>query len=509
MIRLLLLVCSLVFFQACSGQEKTSVQPAPVQPAPVQQDKIDTSYVSSAKAGATPFISFLDIAGTNALVTTDISYRIATRPGYQSKPVNVNYSMAYLSREGYVLDGGSTIRIPVFGLYANSSNEVSITLNFSDGTSRTLTTSITTAAFNGASAIYMKPKIRVSRGPLDGLGFNYFTVKNAFDAPVVIDTDGELRWARDFSLGSSSGIVFENTFVQGAKNVITQYHFDGRIKTSNLAEPRYYQFHHNIDMGPTGMLGEFDQLVDGQKQNEFIVSEFDLSGKILKEWDFATIVSEHMRANGDNPDLFVDRSVDWFHVNASTYDPRDRSIIASSRENFLIKVDYDTGRIIWILGDTSKYWYTFPSLRAKALTLTDGLAPMGQHSVSITPDGYVQVFNNGLRSFNQPPSAPAGADSTYSTVSTYMIDQASMKAKEIRSFDYNKSVYSDICSSAYTESDGSLLVNYSATDNRLTARLVGVSPIGQVAFDFEYPSPFPCQTSFNATVIQFESMSFK
>ena len=43
--------------------------------------------------------------------------------------------------------------------------------------------------------------------------------------------------------------------------------------------------------------------------------------------------------------------------------------MVSSRENFVMKLDYHTGNIIWILWDPSKYWYTFPSLRAKALTL--------------------------------------------------------------------------------------------------------------------------------------------
>jgi hypothetical protein len=35
----------------------------------------------------------------------------------------------------------------------------------------------------------------------------------------------------------------------------------------------------------------------------------------------------------------------------------------SSRENFVIAIDYDSGNIKWILGDPTKHWYEFQSLR--------------------------------------------------------------------------------------------------------------------------------------------------
>lgn len=60
---------------------------------------------------------------------------------------------------------------------------------------------------------------------------------------------------------------------------------------SNHTEPRSYQFHHNIDIGPVGLLGEFDKLVNRQKQIEFVASEFDLRGRIIKGFDFADILS--------------------------------------------------------------------------------------------------------------------------------------------------------------------------------------------------------------------------
>lgn len=110
---------------------------------------------------------------------------------------------------------------------------------------------------------------------------------------------------------------------------------------------------------------------------------------MLNQWQLGAILGAYMESQGDDPSAFVRPGTDWFHNNAATYDPVDDSVIISSRENFVIKLDYSTGRIIWILGDPTKYWYTFPSLRAKALTLAPGgLYPIGQHAVSISSDGH-------------------------------------------------------------------------------------------------------------------------
>ncbi len=38
--------------------------------------------------------------------------------------------------------------------------------------------------------------------------------------------------------------------------------------------------------------------------------------------------------------------------------------MASSLEDFVVKVDYQTGRPIWIFGDPTKYWLTWQTIRS-------------------------------------------------------------------------------------------------------------------------------------------------
>jgi hypothetical protein len=214
-----------------------------------------------------------------------------------------------------------------------------------------------------------------------------------------------------------------------------------------------------------------------------------------------------MTSQGDDAKAFVRPGADWFHTNSTAYDPSDDSLIVSSRENFVIKVGYSTGKIIWILGDTTKYWYTFPSLRAKALTLTAGLPPIGQHGISITSEGNLMLFNDGLGSRAQPVGEPAGLSLPYSAVSVYAIDSASMTAQEVYRFDNGENLYSEICGSAYEAQGQSVLVDYAVAANFLQARLVGLDANQNVVFDFQYVNQYgTCNTSWNAIPIALDNL---
>jgi hypothetical protein len=199
---------------------------------------------------------------------------------------------------------------------------------------------------------------------------------------------------------------------------------------------------------------------------------------------------------------------DWFHTNSAIYDARDDSLIVSSREHFVMSVDYDTGAIRWVLGDPTKYWWQFPSLRAKALTLdSGGLYPIGQHALSITHDGLLLLFNAGTPSEHQPAGAPIGESRNYSAVSAYRIDTETMTATEVWRFDYGQSLFSDHCSSAY-EVGESILISYARANERQHARLVGLNSQREVVFDFQYDAR-GCNTSWNAVPVPLDNMSFR
>lgn len=137
---------------------------------------------------------------------------------------------------------------------------------------------------------------------------------------------------------------------------------------------------------------------------ESTILEVDTVGRVLNTWDLSAIFRQTMTDAGDvaNMNTFVRNGDDWFHSNAAAYWRDKDTLVVSSRENFVVGVGYTDKKIKWILGDPEKFWYTCPSLRALALTLAPSTRPpIGQHSVSITANGDLLLFDNGLGSFNQ------------------------------------------------------------------------------------------------------------
>jgi hypothetical protein len=236
------------------------------------------------------------------------------------------------------------------------------------------------------------------------------------------------------------------------------------------------------------------------------IMEFDpLSGRVQKTWDMKKILNDYMTSKGDTNTLMFNAD-SWFHANAAAYDASDDTIVVSSRQNFLIKLKYETGEIVWIFGDPRKYWYTIPSLRAKALTLNvGGTYPLGQHAVSIPSPGKIMVFNNGNISGN---GHPVGVNETplpnplRSVVSYYSVDSAAKTAQQDWQYAHPEGLYSQVCSSAYTAPDQSLLVLYS-----IPQRMVGLDANKNIVFDFAYGDTRRC-SAFNATPVPFGNLNF-
>lgn len=416
--------------------------------------------------------------------------------------------MAALAARGYV--AGNALTVPVFGLYAGFDNQVTVELKRGSGSAASLQLTITTPDYVDPTGIYSHPDILTPRSPNGALGFSFMYIKSALGSPIIIDTDGEIRWAAPGIANATSSALNGDEFIIGDPTTPTLYRLrlDGTISDAELPSSSFTDFHHNIEPGKSGFLGEVDAASGGVKSLASNIIEFQDSNvtSIQNHWDLAAILTAYMSSQGDDAAAFVRPGIDWFHSNSAIYDPQDDSVIVSSRENFVIKLDYKTGAIIWILGDPTKYWFTFPSLRAKALTLAPGgLYPIGQHALSINPEGELMLFNDGLGSANQPAGASAGETRTFSAVSAYSIDEKTMTAQNTWNYDAGQTIFSSICSSAYESPDKSILVDYAVADNFTHALLVGLDPNHSVVFEFEYPTS-SCNTSWNAQPIALDDL---
>jgi hypothetical protein len=237
--------------------------------------------------------------------------------------------------------------------------------------------------------------------------------------------------------------------------------------------------HHNIDFGKTGLLLQ----VNTDRYVESTLLEVAADGSVLTTFSLSDIITDAMVAGGDDPRQFVPdpyNGNDWFHNNSATYWPEQNAVVISAREDFVIAVDYDTKKILWILGDVQKQWYQFGSLRAFALTPTPGtVTPIGQHALSVV-DNQLLLFDDGFQSFSH---SPAGNSRGFSVPRKYAVDPMAMTASEVWSFYSSPPIWSPICSSVYQVGD-SYLVDYAAQGGG--PLVMGLGPDNTVAFHFEY-----------------------
>jgi hypothetical protein len=497
-----------------SGSGKSEAQLSDVGTPGLTIDQ--TAATSIDIASKPPFFSSVQLTGRSLSVAKTISFTIAPMPGTLSAPVHVSWTLAALIAHGYYQ--GGTLSMPIFGLYVDYANQVNVDIAFEDGSVQQIPFTIKTAPYTDPNGVYDQATILQARQPGSTLTYSFMMFKSTVSSPAIIDTDGKLRWEASGVVSAESSILLGGSFLIGSQtsNLIYKLQWDGtQTNSTTIDNPNLTEFTHNIDPGKVGLLAEFSGQNALGNDGGAIVAEIFPQGasnasgsgpQIVKIWDMAEIIYNYMQSQGDNGAAFVRPNADWFHLNAAAYDPSDDSVIASSRENFVIKVDYSTGNIIWIFGDPTKYWYTFPSLRAKALTLqAGGLYPVGQHGISVTPDGLLLLFNDGAGSDNQPAGEPAGITRTFSAVNSYAIDKTGMIARQVMDFEYNQSIFASFCGSVYQYA-GSYLVDYSTADNFVHDRIVGLDSNQNVAFDFQYNSSTPCGTSWNAIPVPLENL---
>ncbi len=460
----------------------------------------------SQSTGKTPFIENVTVDINAGGTLSSVYYIIYPQAGSKARPFTGSYTGSYLAAQGF--QTGTNISIPVPFLYAGSINQVAFLFFFKTAKGydyAILQDSITTSPYTDPCNRLNTPVLQQNRTSYSDLNFDFFLLKNSCssDFPAILDTDANVRWVGTAKIaGSQSAVVFNNgVYISDGGSGVLRMEFDGRVTKIGDYSATYgvtYTGHHNYDRGRDGIVLD----VNTTAQTESVDLEIDgKTGAVLNEWDLGQIISSAMKAGGDDPAQFVfPAGTDWFHNNATTYNKADNTLVVSSRENFVIAVDYDTPadgvkKIHWILGDTTKHWYQFPSLQKFALTPAPGTtAPIGQHAVSFDHNGNLMMFDDGQNSSFQNP---AGISRSYSAGRIYKIDTSAMTATEV--FTYGpldkKSAY---CGSFYEGGPGNYLIDYTLQNNYATTELQGIGKSQKVVFDLQYPTANFCGAGWNA-----------
>ncbi len=123
------------------------------------------------------------------------------------------------------------------------------------------------------------------------------------------------------------------------------------------------------------------------------------------------------------------KSRDWCHANALHYLADEDAILVSLRHlDCVIKIDWKTKQIIWIVGDPSGWGARWQPYLLKSVGELQWF--YHQHSPQLTPRGTLLMFDNG--NYRARPFAPpTPATENYSRIVEYEIDEQAKTVKQV------------------------------------------------------------------------------
>lgn len=262
--------------------------------------------------------------------------------------------------------------IPVYGLYPNHTNNLILTGKTKRGQVQISHHFIQTKFLT--DVVHYLPVIKK-----DVQNHYYYASQNNAN---VYDEYGYVRFAfgaNGFSYWLDNQIVLEKG------HEIQVYNLLGKQLHTIPFPDNFSPWEHSVAKGPDGkylIVGSFQNAraqVGGKSistRND-IIAEVDSQSDKIRYFDLGKIL---------NPDRFIltesndigapkDRT-DWIHTNSVQYDPADDSLLVSAKFYGMFKIDYQTGKLKWLLSrpiqqDISGRDAKGPSLMDKILVPLD------------------------------------------------------------------------------------------------------------------------------------------
>ena len=343
----------------------------------------------------------------------------------------------------HTFDANTVHYLPIYGLYADTSNEVVV--SYGDVEKRL---EIKTEAL--PDDFIMPTSVEAQKSMLDNE--LYFFTPSSSGYTCAYDVNGDVRWYLTINalweinrLSNGHLMVSTERLVNSPYYMSGLYEMDllGKIYTEISLEGGY---HHDYFELPSGnlLVASNDFNNDDGTVEDYIVEVNRNTGDIVKTWDLKDILNME---DGKSENW---TEYDWFHNNSVWYDEATNSITLSGRhQDAVINIDYDTGELNWIIGDPTnwseeyqKYFFTPVG--------DDFEWQWSQHAAMITPEGYVFILDNGNNK-SKIESEYVPAEDSYTRGVMYKIDKDAMTIEQI--WEYGKTRGSEFYSPYISDVD--------------------------------------------------------
>lgn len=394
--------------------------------------------------------------------------------------------------------------IPVLGLYPDTENEVTVTLTDESGNSMEKTVTIKTGTLAKSIATIDVKEADTQKMDLGDseLTFVIPSAKRAY----AFDANGDVRWhstrynSHIFKELTNGNLLYLTKESNDADtyNVLLETDYLGKIyhrydfssssaaNDTGKSEGEMTVIHHDGIELPSGNF--LLTVNDGSNYIEDTMIELNReTGEIEKTIDLKDILPEAFYEDYDSTSR-EDGKVDWFHQNSVEYDEADNSIIISGRhQDTIMKIDYDTSEIKWIMGDSSGW----PESYQKYFLKGDVKASGGQHAAIVLPDQDDNDETTDILYYDNNISVTRGDEETsekYSEARQVRINDAEMTIEEVWTFGeaLGKDYYTKIIGSArYLSNTGNRLVNFGYRDEGQTSSIMEVTEEGETVLNVD------------------------
>lgn len=278
--------------------------------------------------------------------------------------------------------------LPILGLYGDYVNQIEIRLY--GGRSNRLTIQTESLDEQVPSLLSMKTEPEYA-------GQDFVFVTPSLNAcATAFDYKGDVRWHLTVPVIFEMTRLRNGNFLIGTERVMQMpYYMSGLYEMTMMGKiVKEYAipggYHHDQCEMEDGNILVLTEDPGYETVEDVIVLLDRETGEIRKTWDLKDcLVPGEGPSGGYTPK-------DWFHNNALWYDKHTNSITLSGRHvDAIINIDYDTGKLNWILGDPE----TWPEDKRKYFFTIKGEGdfdwPYEQHGCLVTPNGGIMCFDNG------------------------------------------------------------------------------------------------------------------
>jgi len=266
----------------------------------------------------------------------------------------------------------------------------------------------------------------------------YFYTPSSVGYTCAYDVNGDVRWyLTNYALWKIDRLENGHLLVSTERLINSPYYMTGlyemdllgKIYTEYSMEGGYHHDYYEMENGNLLVASDDFNNEDGTVE-DYIVELDRLTGKVVKTFDLKDVLN---MKDGQSENWIA---YDWFHNNSVWYDKKTNSITLSGRhQDAVINIDYDTGKLNWIIGDPTNWSKKYQKYFFKPVGDGEFEWQWSQHAAMITPEGYVFILDNGNNK-SKIESEYVPAENSYTRGVMYKIDTKKMTIEQV--WEYGK-----------------------------------------------------------------------